>query len=93
MWLNDCMTTDCSTCRHHTKQKRIYPGFSDGERNRDLDEKKDTFLCLGEGPYKGRDLVEPVHCEGYSPGQVSQIPSDLDRRMEAALARMQRRRE
>lgn len=86
------ITEDCSTCRHHTRQERIYPGFNpEGEKDSSLDVKKPVYVCLSpQGSHSNRDLLTPIRCEAYSPGQKADVPIELSQRMEAAMARMRR---
>jgi hypothetical protein len=82
---------DCTTCRHHAKQKRPQPLWFEGEQMRTLDDDKDVIVCMGEGPHKGREMVSPVRCDAYSAAQKRAISPELEARMAAALQRAGRR--
>lgn len=82
---------DCTTCRHHAKQKRPQPLWFEGEQMRTLDDDRDVFICMGEGPHRGREILLPVRCDAYSIARKSNLPPELEARMAAALARTGRR--
>jgi hypothetical protein len=59
---------------------------------RTLDDDKHVYVCKApKGPYAGKELVEPVHCDAYSEGRTAHMPSELSQRLEAALSRISKR--
>ncbi len=59
---------------------------------RTLDDDIQVFVCRApKGPFVGKEMLEPIHCDAYSEGRNKGLPSDLTHKLDAALERLSKR--